>query len=67
MSQSVQIGNNINIGNKESFSEYYLVIISVECGQIYLKIFRPLLDLTTPRPILSPHNTQRMTPYSLYN
>ena len=27
--ESVQIGNNVNISNKESFFEYYEMIISV--------------------------------------
>lgn len=34
------------------------------CGEMYHKAAWALFELTMPRPILSPHNTQRI-PYSL--
>lgn len=50
----------------ESFFKNCEVIIWSECGQIYQKPFGALLNLTTPRPILSLHNTKKMILYSLF-
>lgn len=39
------------------------VLLGRKRDQIYHKTLTVLLDLTTPRPKLSPHNTQRMIPF----